>query len=87
MRQWTGELDERKVATVLSLGEEGGVGGGKWDDGVFSSIKQVDIVYGYSYIISIRTEYCDDNGNSILSDKHGGNDDGTLKKVHNFLLI
>ncbi|XP_022137378.1 jacalin-related lectin 3 [Momordica charantia] len=56
---------------AMSLGQHGGAGGFLWDDGVFSSIKQLVINHGRC-VDSIRTEY-DDNGSSIWSRRHGGN--------------
>lgn len=56
---------------AMSLGQHGGAGGIPWDDGVFSSIKQVVIASG-KCVDSIQTEY-DDNGTPTWSKVHGGN--------------
>ncbi|KAF9614607.1 hypothetical protein IFM89_019584 [Coptis chinensis] len=53
------------------LGPWGGPGGGGWDDGVFSTIKQIQVVRGIRMILSIQTEYCAKNGDSIWSERHG----------------
>ncbi|MCL7040026.1 hypothetical protein MKW94_015620, partial [Papaver nudicaule] len=55
----------------VSAGPWGGQGGGRWDDGVHTSIKQLIITHGTG-IDSIQIEY-DNKGNSIWSPKHGGN--------------
>lgn len=67
---------------VMSMGQQGGPRGEEWSDGVFSSIKQLKIAYDHNRIHSITTQYCDHNGNSTWSDRHGGNShDGTIEKV------
>eukprot|EP01018_Ginkgo_biloba_P018509 Gb_35002 [translate_table: standard] len=55
----------------ISVGPCGGQGGSPWDDGVFTTIRQIIIVHAAA-IDSIRIEY-DRNGLSVLSEKHGGN--------------
>ncbi|KAI3989187.1 hypothetical protein MKX01_033223 [Papaver californicum] len=55
----------------VSAGPWGGQGGGRWDDGVHTAIKQLIVTHGIG-IDSIQIEY-DNKGNSIWSPKHGGN--------------
>ncbi|XP_022137535.1 jacalin-related lectin 3-like [Momordica charantia] len=49
-----------------------------WDDGVYSTIRRL-VVYEREWICSIQIEY-DQNGESIWSPKHGGND-GSISEV------
>ncbi|KAG6598470.1 Pentatricopeptide repeat-containing protein, partial [Cucurbita argyrosperma subsp. sororia] len=60
----------RKIKPI-SAGPFGGTGGNYWDDGVFSTIRQLVICHGAG-IDSIKIQY-DVKGSSIWSDKHGGN--------------
>ncbi|KAK4275149.1 hypothetical protein QN277_018282 [Acacia crassicarpa] len=61
----------------VTLEPWGGSGGSRWDDRIYSTVRQLVIVYGAgSGIESIKTEY-DQKGCSIWSDKHGGS--GGLK--------
>ncbi|XP_023537333.1 jacalin-related lectin 3-like isoform X5 [Cucurbita pepo subsp. pepo] len=62
--------DSQKIKPV-SAGPFGGPGGNKWDDGVFSSIRQLVISHGAG-IDSIKIQY-DVKGTPIWSDRHGGN--------------
>ncbi|KAI3959091.1 hypothetical protein MKX01_023767 [Papaver californicum] len=55
----------------VSAGPWGGQGGGRWDDGVHTAIKQLIVTHGTG-IDSIQIEY-DNKGNSVWSPKHGGN--------------
>ena len=54
----------------VSVGPWGGDDGVSWDDGVYSSVRQVVITHAMG-IDSIQIEY-DNNGTSIWSEKHGG---------------
>ncbi|KAL1332553.1 hypothetical protein HN51_061339 [Arachis hypogaea] len=63
----------------VSVGPWGGNGGYRWDDGVYSSVRQFVIVHGEG-IDSIQVEY-DHNGNSIWSGKHGGSGGHITDKV------
>lgn len=67
----------------VSAGPWGGDDGVAWDDGVYSSVKQVVITYGMA-IDSIQFEY-DEYGSSILSEKHGGRGGYQTDKVSSFL--
>ncbi|RDX60745.1 Pentatricopeptide repeat-containing protein, partial [Mucuna pruriens] len=53
-----------------SVGPWGGNGGSRWDDGIYSGVRQLVIVHGEG-IDSIQIEY-DKKGTSIWSEKHGG---------------
>ncbi|KAE8712659.1 Detected protein of confused Function [Hibiscus syriacus] len=68
--------DDQKPVTVGPLG---GQGGSSWDDGVYSTIRQLVIAHG-SGIDSFQIEY-DNKGNSLWSKKHGGNGGSKTDKV------
>ncbi|CAN6805074.1 unnamed protein product, partial [Brassica oleracea] len=53
-----------------SVGPWGGQSGHAWDDGTFTTVRQIVIAHGYS-IDSIQIEY-DKNGTSVWSEKRGG---------------
>lgn len=57
------------------VGPWGGTGGYPWDDGVYSTIRQIVIGHGAT-IDSIRIEY-DLKGRSVWSETHGGTDGGS----------
>ncbi|KAF9686777.1 hypothetical protein SADUNF_Sadunf02G0025000 [Salix dunnii] len=59
----------------VSVGPWGGQSGARWNDGVYSTVRQVVICHGAA-IDSIHIEY-DKRGSSVWSDKHGGT--GCLK--------
>ncbi|KAH9693138.1 Jacalin-related lectin 3 [Citrus sinensis] len=63
----------------VTVGPWGGQNGARWDDGVFSSVRQVVISYGAG-IDSILIEY-DKKGSSVWSDKHGGRGGFKTNKV------
>ncbi|KAL2892772.1 Jacalin-related lectin 3 [Bienertia sinuspersici] len=56
----------------MALGPWGGQNGFRWDDGVYSGVKQVLISTSSVGIHSIQFEY-DKYGRSVWSDSHGGN--------------
>ncbi|XP_022144242.1 jacalin-related lectin 3-like isoform X2 [Momordica charantia] len=62
--------DSRKIKPVPG-GPFGGPGGNNWNDGVFSTVRQLVICHGAG-IDSIKIQY-DVKGSSIWSDRHGGN--------------
>lgn len=62
-----------------SVGPWGGNGGYSWDDGVYSTVRQLVVVHGEG-IDSIQIEY-DKKGNSIWSLKHGGSGGHKIDKV------
>ncbi|CAN6346260.1 unnamed protein product [Urochloa humidicola] len=59
----------------IVVGPWGGTGGYPWDDGVYSTIRQIVITHGAA-IDSIRIEY-DLKGRSVWSEMHGGTDGGS----------
>ncbi|KAG8086054.1 hypothetical protein GUJ93_ZPchr0010g7769 [Zizania palustris] len=59
----------------IVVGPWGGTGGYPWDDGVYSTIRQVVITHGAA-IDSLRIEY-DLQGTSVWSGTHGGTDGGS----------
>ncbi|XP_026393625.1 jacalin-related lectin 3-like [Papaver somniferum] len=63
----------------VSAGPWGGQGGGRWDDGVHTGIKQLIVTHGAG-VDSIQIEY-DDKGNSVWSPKHGGNGGEKLDRI------
>ncbi|KAL9445950.1 hypothetical protein AB3S75_013766 [Citrus x aurantiifolia] len=63
----------------VTVGPWGGQNGARWDDGVFSGVRQVVISYGAG-IDSILIEY-DKKGSSVWSDKHGGSGGFKTNKV------
>ncbi|OMO75253.1 Mannose-binding lectin [Corchorus olitorius] len=63
----------------VSVGPWGGQGGSPWDDGVYSTVRQLVIAHGAG-IDSIQIEY-DNKGNSIWSRKHGGEAGSKIDKV------
>ncbi|KDP38565.1 hypothetical protein JCGZ_04490 [Jatropha curcas] len=63
----------------IAMGPWGGQDGFRWDDGVFSAVRQLVIAHG-SGIDSIQIEY-DEKGTSIWSEKHGGNGGSRVDKV------
>lgn len=61
------------------MGPWGGEGGSPWDDGVYTTIRQVVVVHGAA-IDSIWIEY-DNKGSSVWSERHGGNGGAKTDKV------
>ncbi|CAN0906521.1 Jacalin-related lectin 3 [Linum grandiflorum] len=55
---------------IIRVGPWGGQAGARWDDGVYTGVRQVIIVHGAA-IDSIQFEF-DKKGTSVWSDKHGG---------------
>ncbi|CAN1824121.1 Jacalin-related lectin 3, partial [Linum perenne] len=64
---------------AVSLGPWGGQGGKKWDDGLYSGVRQLLIAHG-SGVDSLQFEY-DNKGASIWSHKHGGTGGTKTDKV------
>lgn len=54
----------------VAVGPVGGTSGSKWDDGVYSTVRQIVLAHGAG-IDSIQFEY-DKQGSSVWSNKHGG---------------
>lgn len=67
------------MKSTVKLGPWGGQDGIHWDDGVYSTVRQVEIAHGTG-IDSIRVEY-DSGGTSIWSEKHGGQGGNITDKV------
>lgn len=63
----------------ISVGPWGGRDGHHWDDGVYSTIRQLVISHGAG-IDYIQIEY-DMNGISVWSEKHGGHGGIKVDKV------
>ncbi|KAG6483298.1 jacalin-related lectin 3-like [Zingiber officinale] len=70
-------LSEKKRPIVV--GPWGGPGGSRWDDGVYTGIKQVVVVHGAG-IVSVQFEY-DQKGCSVWSEKHGGDGGTRIDKI------
>ncbi|KAL8030644.1 hypothetical protein ABFX02_14G298600 [Erythranthe guttata] len=64
---------------AILVGPWGGQDGFYWDDGVYSTIRQLEISHGAG-IDSIRIEY-DIDGRSFWSEKHGGSGGDKIDKV------
>jgi len=64
----------------VSVGPWGGRGGYLWDDGVYSTVRQLVISHGEG-IDSIQIEY-DKNERSIWSLKYGGSGGYKIDKVN-----
>lgn len=62
-----------------SVGPWGGQSGSPWDDGVYSTVRQIVIAHG-SGVDSVQIEY-DKNGKSVWGDKHGGKGGNKFDKV------
>ncbi|KAF2324626.1 hypothetical protein GH714_015711 [Hevea brasiliensis] len=76
MLQQSFEEGEKKPVAV---GPWGGQDGFRWDDGVYSTVRQLVITHGAG-IDSIQIEY-DKKGTSMWSEKHGGNGGNRIDKV------
>ncbi|XP_065880957.1 jacalin-related lectin 3-like isoform X1 [Euphorbia lathyris] len=63
----------------IAVGPWGGQDGQQWDDGVYSTVRQLVISHGPG-IDSIQIEY-DKKGTSIWSEKHGGHVGNKVDKV------
>ncbi|KAL5697665.1 hypothetical protein ACHQM5_028786 [Ranunculus cassubicifolius] len=64
---------EKKVGgrkKTIRVGPWGGHGGSNWDDGTYTGVRSITLVYDRC-IDSIRVEY-DKNGKTVLAEKHGG---------------
>lgn len=70
---------EESVKKPESVGPWGGSGGSRWDDGIYSGVRQLMIVHGAG-IDSIQIEY-DTKGSSVWSEKHGGSGGHKTDKV------
>ncbi|XP_058110546.1 jacalin-related lectin 3-like isoform X2 [Magnolia sinica] len=60
----------RNGKSPIAVGPWGGQGGTKWDDGAYTTIRQLVVVHAVA-IDSIQIEY-DNKGSSVWSEKHGG---------------
>lgn len=76
-------LSSEKKRPIV-VGPWGGPGGSRWDDGVYTGIKQVVVVHGAG-IVSVQFEY-DQKGCSVWSEKHGGDGGTRIDKVSLSLL-
>ncbi|MFS7911627.1 putative jacalin-like lectin domain-containing protein [Helianthus anomalus] len=72
-----------RVVMPRDVGPWGAGGGKAWDDGVFSTIKQVHVHVGaLNVIYALQFEYQKRDGKSILSQIHGGTDGLEIKTVN-----
>ncbi|XP_074570068.1 jacalin-related lectin 3 isoform X2 [Curcuma longa] len=71
-------LSSEKKRPIV-VGPWGGPGGSRWDDGVYTGIKQVVVVHGAG-IVSVQFEY-DQKGCSVWSEKHGGDGGTRIDKI------
>ncbi|KAI7729332.1 hypothetical protein M8C21_025850 [Ambrosia artemisiifolia] len=64
-------------------GPWGACGGKPWDDGVFSTIKQIRVRLGdMNVIYGLEFEYMKSDGESVLSPIHGGTDGNEIHLVN-----
>ncbi|KAH9606584.1 hypothetical protein KSS87_016114 [Heliosperma pusillum] len=56
---------------AVAVGPWGSQSGSSWDDGVYSSVRQIIVTHGAG-VDSIQIEY-DKQGSSVWAEKHGGN--------------
>ncbi|KAM7272996.1 hypothetical protein ACFE04_027660 [Oxalis oulophora] len=73
-------FDPETAKKLTSAGPWGGQDGSRWDDGVYSSVRQVVITHGTG-VDSIQIEY-DMKGASFWSQKHGGTNGYRTDKVN-----
>ncbi|KAK1427334.1 hypothetical protein QVD17_16017 [Tagetes erecta] len=70
------------MAMPREAGPWGACGGKPWDDGVFSTIKQVRVHLGeLNFIYALQFEYLKKDGKSVLSQIHGGTDGSKIELV------
>lgn len=62
-----------------SVGPWGGQSGHTWDDGMYTTVRQIIVAHGTG-IDSIQVEY-DKNGSSVWSEKRGGKGGAKFDKV------
>ncbi|XP_058192576.1 jacalin-related lectin 19 [Rhododendron vialii] len=65
-----GGNDQAGKKMSIVVGPWGGNGGSYWDDGNYSGVREISLVYGRC-IDSIRVVY-NKNGKPVAADKHGG---------------
>ncbi|KAI7729345.1 hypothetical protein M8C21_004799, partial [Ambrosia artemisiifolia] len=76
------------MALAREPGPWGACGGKPWDDGVFSTIKQVRIRLGeLNVIYGLQFEYLKSDGKSVLSQFHGGTDENEIHQVCTMTLL
>lgn len=63
----------------IVVGPWGGNGGSYWDDGNYSGVREISLIYGLC-IDSIRVVY-DENGKPVLANKHGGTGGSRMAEV------
>eukprot|EP01018_Ginkgo_biloba_P020972 Gb_08638 [translate_table: standard] len=73
------ESSQGNIQKPISVGPWGGQGGSPWDDGVFTTIRQIIIVHA-SAIDSIKIEY-DRDGSPFWSERHGGSGGHKTDKI------
>ncbi|KAL0429885.1 UNVERIFIED_CONTAM: Jacalin-related lectin 19 [Sesamum radiatum] len=74
-----GENDHTSEKKAIVVGPWGGHGGTAWDDGSYSGVRQITLVYARC-IDSIRVVY-DKNGTPVLGEKHGGVGGNTTAQI------
>ncbi|XP_035842995.1 agglutinin [Helianthus annuus] len=72
-----------RMVMPRDVGPRGAGGGQSWDDGVFSTIKQVRVHVGeLNVIYALQFEYQKRDGTSVLSQIHGGTNGLEIKMVN-----
>ncbi|XP_028756258.1 jacalin-related lectin 19-like [Neltuma alba] len=79
----------RKKSNLVVVGPWGGNGRSSWDDGCFTGVREITLVYG-DCIDSIQVVY-DKHGKPFKADRHGGTrgnetDEIKLQYPHEFLI-
>ncbi|XP_028756252.1 jacalin-related lectin 19-like [Neltuma alba] len=77
IREMKEETGRKKRSLIV--GPWGGNGGSSWDDGCFTGVREITLVYGHC-IDSIQVVY-DKNGEPFMADKHGGNGGNNTVKI------
>ncbi|KAI7729343.1 hypothetical protein M8C21_004797 [Ambrosia artemisiifolia] len=76
------------MALAREPGPWGACGGKPWDDGVFSTIKQVRIRLGeLNVIYGLQFEYLKSDGKSVVSQFHGGTNENEIHLVCTMTLL
>ncbi|KAJ0618314.1 putative jacalin-like lectin domain-containing protein [Helianthus annuus] len=71
-----------RMVMPRDVGPRGAGGGQSWDDGVFSTIKQIRVHVGeLNVIYALQFEYQKRDGTSVLSQIHGGTNGLEIKMV------
>lgn len=76
-----------KVVAPCDAEPWGGVGGKQWDNGVFSSIKEVHVHVGDGVIHAFQFQYNKLDGKPFWSQRHGGPGGEIINRVRKKKII